>query len=199
MARTAAAAAALALVALPTSADAGTAGVAGRRSRPLHREAPSERNDVTVTADDGVITLVDAGAPTIAGEGCAGGGTAELRFPARFQARSYSSLWSLGMRRTPDDRTRSGRRGQGGSEAGRGSDLMRGGEGADTVVPGKRCRPRLGGGGNDSWAQYGGRPDGSDYFEGERVTIWPSTTRAIRCGWKSTDAPTTAAPESTTT
>ena len=62
MARAAAAAAALALVALPTAAHAGTVEVAGD-IRVRYIAAPSERNAVTVTADDGVITLVDAGAP----------------------------------------------------------------------------------------------------------------------------------------
>lgn len=161
------AAAALAVVALPSSADAGTAEVAGD----VHLRyiaAPSERNDVTVTADDGVITLVDAGAPTVAGEGCAGGGAAGTPVSCSFSAPFVFVALELGDEADTADTTeldpatgvavRVG--------AGPGSDVMRGGEGPDNVLPGRGADRVFGGGGNDSWVQNGRRPDGSDYFDG---------------------------------
>lgn len=165
IARAAAAAAALALVALPTAAHAGTVEVAGD-IRVRYIAAPSERNDVTVTADDGVITLVDAGAPTVAGEGCAGGGTAGAPVSCSLPGPFVFVALELGDEADAADTTELDPAVGVRLEAGRGSDLMRGGEGADTVVPGRGADRVLGGGGNDSWAQYGRRPDASDYFEG---------------------------------
>lgn len=167
MARTVSAAATLVCVALPTSAYAGTVQATGD----VHLRyvaAPEERNEVTVTADDGVITLLDAGARTVAGEGCAGGGIAgtpvycALPAPFVFVALELGDGADTADTTELDPSTGVGVR----LEAGRGADLMRGGEGADTVLPGKGADRVLGGGGNDSWAQYGRRRDGSDYFDG---------------------------------
>jgi Ca2+-binding RTX toxin-like protein len=167
IARTATAAAALAFVALPSSADAGTAEVTGDVHL-RYTAAPSERNDVMVTADDEVITLVDAGAPTVAGEGCTGGGAPGTPVSCSFSAPFVFVALQLGDEADTADTTeldpttgvavRVG--------AGRGSDVMRGGEGADNVIPGKGADRVFGGGGNDSWAQNARRPDGSDFFDG---------------------------------
>jgi Ca2+-binding RTX toxin-like protein len=159
--------AALAFVALPTSAYAGTVEVAGD-VHVRYTAAPGERNDVTVSADAGVITLVDAGAPTVAGQGCAGGGIAGTPVSCSLPAPFVFVALQLGDEADTADTTGLDPASGVGVrlEAGRGADTMRGGEGADTVLPGKGADRVLGGGGNDSWAQYGGRPDGGDYFDG---------------------------------
>jgi Ca2+-binding RTX toxin-like protein len=167
IARTATAAAALTFVTLPTSAYAGTVEVAGD-VHVRYIAAPGERNDVTGSADAGVITLVDAGAPTVAGQGCAGGGTAGAPVSCSLPAPFVFVRMELGDEADTADTTGLDPASGVGVrlEAGRGSDVVRGGAGADTVLPGKGADRVLGGGGNDSWAQYGGRPDGSDSFDG---------------------------------
>jgi Ca2+-binding RTX toxin-like protein len=151
----------------PTLAHAGTFEVTGDVHL-RYLAAPGERNDVTVTADETVITLIDAGAATVAGDGCTGGGPAGAPVSCPRSAPFEFVALELGDRADAANTTQLdpgfgvGVR----VEAGRGADVVQGGEGADNVLPGKGADRVFGGGGNDSWAQRGGRPDGGDFFDG---------------------------------
>lgn len=160
-------AAALAFVALPTSASAGTLAVTGDVHL-RYTAAPGERNDVTVTADGAMVTLVDAGAPTVAGEGCTGGGAAGAPVTCSRSAPFVFLALELGDEADTGDTTELDPASGVGVrvEAGRGADLVHGGAGADNVLPGNGADRILGGAGNDSWAQDARRPDGGDFFDG---------------------------------